>query len=154
MVKATVSEAHPDTMDFLSRAWCNLAIQAFQPELQDHSLVLHENSLVLHEHPLVLQENSLVLQENVSFNKFECDTKPPFPVSLIGFNNLIANTVCRCVYVCACMPGLYAQICTVRHTWAPCCSVKSMCIGWFQIHLFESVHISMCTQTFSLGYKA
>ncbi|KAF7152653.1 hypothetical protein RHSIM_Rhsim01G0012300 [Rhododendron simsii] len=79
MVKATVSEAHPDTMDFLSPAWCNLAIQAFQPELQDHSLILHENSLVLHEHPLVLQENSLVLQENVSFNKFECDTKPPFP---------------------------------------------------------------------------
>ncbi|XP_058191089.1 VAN3-binding protein isoform X1 [Rhododendron vialii] len=74
MVKATVSEAHPDTMDFLSRAWCNLAIQAFQPELHDHSLVLHEN-------PLVLQENSLVLQENVSFNKFECDTKPPFPQS-------------------------------------------------------------------------
>ncbi|KAA8535456.1 hypothetical protein F0562_030459 [Nyssa sinensis] len=31
-------------MDFLSSAWCNFAVQAFQPELQDQSLVLHENS--------------------------------------------------------------------------------------------------------------
>jgi len=57
---ATVSEAHPDTMDFLSRAWCNFAIQAFQPESQDQSLAL---------------------QESVPLNKFECDTKSPFPFS-------------------------------------------------------------------------
>ncbi|KAH7860799.1 hypothetical protein Vadar_018129 [Vaccinium darrowii] len=57
---ATVSEAHPDTMDFLSRAWCNFAIQAFQPESQDQSLAL---------------------QESVPLNKFECDTKSPFSFS-------------------------------------------------------------------------
>lgn len=131
MVKATVSEAHPDTMDFLSQAWCNLAIQAFQPELQDHSLVLHENSLVLHENQLVLQENSLVLQENVSFNKFECDTKPPFPVSLIGFNNLIANTVCVSVCVCVC-----------THAWLICTDLyRPTHVGtlFCQIHVHRMV---------------
>ncbi|XP_059636227.1 VAN3-binding protein [Cornus florida] len=47
-LKATVSEAHPETMDFLSRAWCNLAVEAFQPaELQDSSLLrLHHNLII------------------------------------------------------------------------------------------------------------
>lgn len=26
------SEAHPDTMDFLSREWCNFAVQSLQPD--------------------------------------------------------------------------------------------------------------------------
>ncbi|XP_021731380.1 VAN3-binding protein-like [Chenopodium quinoa] len=30
---STLSEAHPETMDFLSNAWCNFAVQALQPEL-------------------------------------------------------------------------------------------------------------------------
>ncbi|KAF3452862.1 hypothetical protein FNV43_RR03295 [Rhamnella rubrinervis] len=34
----TPSEAHPETMDFLSRAWCNFAVQALQPDLQDQSV--------------------------------------------------------------------------------------------------------------------
>ncbi|XP_057968397.1 VAN3-binding protein [Malania oleifera] len=54
----TVSEAHPETMDFLSSAWCNFAVQAFQPELQDHA------SIVLHGSPI---------------KKFENDSQPPFP---------------------------------------------------------------------------
>jgi len=33
----TVSEAHPETLDFLSRSWCDFAIQALQPELHDRS---------------------------------------------------------------------------------------------------------------------
>ncbi|GMP36248.1 hypothetical protein CsSME_00008441 [Camellia sinensis var. sinensis] len=59
--KATVSEAHPDTMDFLSKAWCNFAVQTFQPELQlqDHQ------SLVLHDNPII---------------NFHSDTKSPFPM--------------------------------------------------------------------------
>lgn len=32
-------------MDFLSSAWCNFAVQAFQPELNDHALVLHRDSI-------------------------------------------------------------------------------------------------------------
>ncbi|GAB4838183.1 hypothetical protein Ancab_027712 [Ancistrocladus abbreviatus] len=40
VMAATVSEAHPETMDFLSRAWCNFAVQALQPDkLQDQSIV-------------------------------------------------------------------------------------------------------------------
>ncbi|KAM3269888.1 VAN3-binding protein [Capsicum chacoense] len=41
----TLSQAHPETMDFLSRTWCNFAVQAFHPEMQDQALVLHENSI-------------------------------------------------------------------------------------------------------------
>nr|XP_043626408.1 VAN3-binding protein isoform X2 [Erigeron canadensis] len=41
----TLSEAHPETMDLLSRAWCDFAIkEAFQPECQNQALVLHECS--------------------------------------------------------------------------------------------------------------
>ena len=39
------SDAHPDTMDLLSRAWCNFAVQSLQPEPQDRSLVLLDNPL-------------------------------------------------------------------------------------------------------------
>lgn len=77
---ATVSEAHPDTMDFLSRAWCNFAIQAFQPESQDQSLVL---------------------QESVTLNKFECDTKSPFPFSVMVFlYSHFKYCVCMCASMC------------------------------------------------------
>ena len=59
--KPTISEAHPETMDFLSPAWCNFAVQAIQPGLQDQSLVILDNPI----------------------KKFGYDTKPPFPVSWI-----------------------------------------------------------------------
>ena len=59
--KPTISEAHPETMDFLSRAWCNFAVQAIQPELQDQSVVILDNPI----------------------KKFGNDTKAPFPVSWI-----------------------------------------------------------------------
>ena len=59
--KPTISEAHPETMDFLSPAWCNFAVQAIQPELQDQSLVILDNPI----------------------KKFGYDTKAPFPVSWI-----------------------------------------------------------------------
>lgn len=41
----TLSQAHPETMDFLSHAWCNFAVQAFQPESQESSLVLQDSSI-------------------------------------------------------------------------------------------------------------
>ncbi|KAM7472858.1 hypothetical protein LguiA_011041 [Lonicera macranthoides] len=41
--KPTLSEAHPDTMDLLSHAWCNFAVnEALQPEVQDRSIVLQD----------------------------------------------------------------------------------------------------------------
>lgn len=55
----TISQAHPETMDFLSRTWCNFAVQAFQPEMQDQALILHENSI----------------------KNLNIDNKPPIPVS-------------------------------------------------------------------------
>uniref|UniRef100_A0A1J3JGP2 VAN3-binding protein n=1 Tax=Noccaea caerulescens TaxID=107243 RepID=A0A1J3JGP2_NOCCA len=41
------SEAHPDTMDFLSREWCNFAVQSLQPDpiLYDRSIVPVETSI-------------------------------------------------------------------------------------------------------------
>ena len=41
------SEAHPDTMDFLSREWCNFAVQSLQPDhtIYDRSIVPVETSI-------------------------------------------------------------------------------------------------------------
>ncbi|CAN6552268.1 unnamed protein product [Malus baccata var. baccata] len=45
----TPSESHPETMDFLSLAWCNFAVQAFQPDQQDRSVVLLDDPIVKFE---------------------------------------------------------------------------------------------------------
>jgi hypothetical protein len=57
----TASDAHPESMDFLSHAWCNFAVQALQPELEDRPLVILENSI----------------------KPFESNAKSPFMVSEI-----------------------------------------------------------------------
>lgn len=41
----TLSQAHPETMDFLSLAWCNFAVQAFEHEIQDRSLVVQDSPI-------------------------------------------------------------------------------------------------------------
>ncbi|KAL8488725.1 hypothetical protein ACS0TY_024394 [Phlomoides rotata] len=43
--RSTLSQAHPETMDFLSHSWCNFAVQALQPETQEQALVLQDNSI-------------------------------------------------------------------------------------------------------------
>ena len=58
--KLSPSEACPETMDFLSRAWCNCAVQTLQPELHDQSIVVLDNPI----------------------KKFESDTPMSFPVSI------------------------------------------------------------------------
>ena len=46
--KPDVSDSQSETMDLLSRAWCNFAVhEAFQTELQERSLVLHDSSIKL-----------------------------------------------------------------------------------------------------------
>jgi len=40
------SDAHPETMDFLSLAWCNFAVQALHPEPQHGSVLLLDNNSV------------------------------------------------------------------------------------------------------------
>lgn len=37
------SDAHPETMDLLSRAWCNFAVQTLHPEPQEGSLLLMDS---------------------------------------------------------------------------------------------------------------
>ncbi|XP_044472544.1 VAN3-binding protein-like [Mangifera indica] len=55
--KPSPSEAHPETMDFLSSAWCNFAVQALKPaELEGKSIVLLDSPM----------------------KKFESDMKVPF----------------------------------------------------------------------------
>ncbi|CAI9761052.1 unnamed protein product [Fraxinus pennsylvanica] len=53
--KPTLTPAHPETMDFLSHAWCNFAVQVLRTDTQDGSIVLHESPL----------------------KKFQNDAKPP-----------------------------------------------------------------------------
>ncbi|KAJ4833131.1 hypothetical protein Tsubulata_006239 [Turnera subulata] len=60
MKPAAPSEAHPETMDFLSRAWCNFAVQALQPDTQDQSIILLDSPI----------------------KKFNCDTNSPPPTKL------------------------------------------------------------------------
>ena len=54
------SDAHPETMDLLSRAWCNFAVQALQPEPQDGL------SLVLADSPMKQLEGSPLASPTVS----------------------------------------------------------------------------------------
>ena len=44
LMLSTVSEAHPETLDFLSQTWCNFAVQALQPESQNQSPILLQDS--------------------------------------------------------------------------------------------------------------
>lgn len=56
-MKPSPSEAHPETMDFLSSTWCNFAVQALQPDLQNQPIILLDNPI----------------------KKLDCDVmKPPF----------------------------------------------------------------------------
>lgn len=46
--KPDAVDSQSETMDLLSRAWCNFAVhEAFQTELQERSLVLHDSSIKL-----------------------------------------------------------------------------------------------------------
>ncbi|KAK6235961.1 hypothetical protein SCA6_011298 [Theobroma cacao] len=62
--KPSPSEAYPETMDFLSREWCNFAVQALQPELHDQSIVVLDNPIKKFES-----------ETPMSFTKMEKSTK-------------------------------------------------------------------------------
>ncbi|KAL3644297.1 hypothetical protein CASFOL_012229 [Castilleja foliolosa] len=68
----TLSQAHPETMDFLSHAWCDFAVQALQPDMTlERSLVLQENSIKLFENdikaPSVKMDNSAKMNDGDKF---------------------------------------------------------------------------------------
>ncbi|XP_057787773.1 VAN3-binding protein isoform X2 [Salvia miltiorrhiza] len=67
----TLSQAHPETMDFLSHAWCDFAVQALQPPTHEQSLVLHDSSIKIFESdakpPSVKTNNSAKLDDGDKF---------------------------------------------------------------------------------------
>ena len=52
LMVSTLSEAHPETMDFLSNTWCNFAVQSLQPELvrDGSSILLRDNTITTFDH--------------------------------------------------------------------------------------------------------
>ncbi|PIN22088.1 hypothetical protein CDL12_05213 [Handroanthus impetiginosus] len=63
--RPTLSQAHPETMDFLSNTWCNFAVQALHPETQERSLVLQDNSIKMFENdanspPVKMDKNAKI----------------------------------------------------------------------------------------------
>ncbi|KAL2502349.1 Plant protein of unknown function with plant pleckstrin-like proteiny-like region [Forsythia ovata] len=70
--KPTLTEAHPETMDFLSHAWCNFAVQALQSDIQDRAIVLQESSLKKFENdakpPSMKMEGSVKMDDADKFN--------------------------------------------------------------------------------------
>ncbi|XP_010047027.1 VAN3-binding protein isoform X1 [Eucalyptus grandis] len=54
------TQAHPETMDFLSRAWCDFAVQAFQPPSHDP----HNQSIVLLDPPIEKLEKEMSSPDN------------------------------------------------------------------------------------------
>ncbi|KAL6525476.1 hypothetical protein OROHE_015783 [Orobanche hederae] len=59
----TLSRAHPETMDYLSHAWCDFAVQALQHESKERSLVLQENSIKM------MDKSAWVDDGNIKFVK-------------------------------------------------------------------------------------
>ncbi|CAA7052611.1 unnamed protein product [Microthlaspi erraticum] len=72
------SEAHPDTMDFLSREWCNFAVQSLQPDpiIYDRSIVPVETSIAKFQDNLSLVSCAKM---NTSMKMDDPDFKPPMP---------------------------------------------------------------------------
>ncbi|KAJ4866374.1 hypothetical protein Rs2_52102 [Raphanus sativus] len=71
------SEAHPDTMDFLSREWCNFAVQSLQPDhiIYDRSIVPVETSLAKFQGDLSLVPCGM----DKSMKMGDADFKPSMP---------------------------------------------------------------------------
>lgn len=64
------SDAHPETMDFLSLAWCNFAVQALKPEPQHGSLVLLDNPMNQFEPSSPMSQPTVSPQPLEKFNLY------------------------------------------------------------------------------------
>ncbi|XP_073158302.1 uncharacterized protein [Henckelia pumila] len=68
---ATLSQAHPETMDFLSLAWCNFAVQAFEHDIQDRSLVVQDSPIRTfendHKLPQMAMDKSVRIDDGETF---------------------------------------------------------------------------------------
>ncbi|XP_010687699.2 VAN3-binding protein [Beta vulgaris subsp. vulgaris] len=68
---STLSEAHPETMDFLSSAWCNFAVQALQPEFHDAngSSILVRDNTMKSTLDMKMERNSPKMDDNSDYMK-------------------------------------------------------------------------------------
>ncbi|KAJ7979540.1 VAN3-binding protein [Quillaja saponaria] len=71
----TPSDALPQTMDFLSHAWCNIAVQALQPELQDQPVILVDNPIKKLEGSI--KAPLMKMKENVKMDDADFSSLPP-----------------------------------------------------------------------------
>ncbi|CAO2823035.1 unnamed protein product [Amaranthus hypochondriacus] len=63
LMVSSLSEPHPETMDFLSNAWCNFALQALEPKLQDGlSIPVRESTMTMFDH-LKMEKNSITMDD-------------------------------------------------------------------------------------------
>ncbi|PON56037.1 Pleckstrin-like [Parasponia andersonii] len=82
LMNPSPSEAHPETMDFLSSAWCNFAVQALQPDNhnQQHLQPSDQHSMALIDHsPMILKKmesNSTKSSPYMSATMDDADVKP------------------------------------------------------------------------------
>ncbi|GMN62796.1 hypothetical protein TIFTF001_031868 [Ficus carica] len=71
------SEAHPETMDFLSHAWCNFAVQALQPDHHhDQSMALLENPMIVTKIEIKTETKTPSLNLDKGMKMDDADSKP------------------------------------------------------------------------------
>ncbi|GMH23278.1 hypothetical protein Nepgr_025121 [Nepenthes gracilis] len=66
---AKVSEANPETMEFLSRAWCNFAVQAFRIDrLRDQSVVTTKGLDNMTPSAILKMEKGMKMEDDIDTN--------------------------------------------------------------------------------------
>ncbi|KAK8683097.1 hypothetical protein V6N13_039165 [Hibiscus sabdariffa] len=65
------SEACPETMDFLSRTWCDFAVQALQPEVNDRSIVIVDNPIKTFESDSPMSFTSMEKSTKINATDFK-----------------------------------------------------------------------------------
>ncbi|KAI3423778.1 uncharacterized protein J3R85_010784 [Psidium guajava] len=75
------TQAHPETMDLLSRSWCNFAVQAFQPPLHDphhQPIVVLDPPIEKLEKEMTSPNNFLKMDHSVTMDDAGLDSLPPW----------------------------------------------------------------------------
>ncbi|GER52093.1 hypothetical protein STAS_29519 [Striga asiatica] len=64
----TLSQAHPETMDLLSHAWCDFAVQALKPDdMKERSLVFQEDSIKVFREDSIKVDKSARMDDGDKF---------------------------------------------------------------------------------------
>ena len=86
VINPSPSEAHPETMDFLSHAWCNFAVQALQPDN------LHQQQLPLDHQSMALIDPNIMMIKKIE-NDTKSTTSPYMVRILVYFTRLLINSL-------------------------------------------------------------